>query len=90
MKENNIEYILCAAIHNPQEVDITGAPLIHCGHRHANILWQSRDISRNPYHQGFLTNKGRYVDRKEGARIAILAEQIEDVNKETLYSEDLY
>jgi len=39
--------------------------------------------------QGFLTSKGRYVDRKVGAVIAIDADQIE-MAKITLFSEDLY
>jgi hypothetical protein len=43
--------------------------------------------------QGFVTDTGRFVDRKEGARIALAAGQ---VTRETmhdprcLYSEDLY
>lgn len=60
------ERIICAAIHNPEDKDITGQPLIYCGLRHANILWQSKSVSRNPHHQGFLTSKGRFVDRKRG------------------------
>lgn len=39
--------------------------------------------------QGFLTSKGRFVDRKEAAKIAFSAGQISD-QKEELYSEDLY
>jgi nucleoid-associated protein YejK len=50
------------------------------------------------YVQGFLTNMNRFVDRKEGARIAFEAKQVnnrvswENVDWETrdLYSEDLY
>jgi hypothetical protein len=73
-----MERIICAAIHNPDEKDMAGEPLIYCGLRHNNILWQSETISRNPYHQGFLTSKGRFVDRKEGLKIALENNQVID------------
>ena len=38
---------------------------------------------------GFMTSKGRYVDRKDGAKIAVAAGQCEP-NITYLYSEDLY
>ena len=87
-----MEYILCAAICNPLDFDMAGHPLIYCGHRHNNILWQSEKVSRSPYHQGFLTNKGRFVDRKEAAEIALAAKQIEKLQfvDDELFSEDLY
>ena len=87
------ERIICAAIHNPDEKDIAGKPLIYCGLRHANILWQSKLVSRNPHHQGFLTSKGRFVDRKEGLKIALENNQVIDISQirgDNLYSEDLY
>lgn len=87
------EYILCAAIHNPEEEDLAGYPLIYCGLRHANILWQSKAVSRNPYHQGFMTNKGRYVGREEALIIALENDQVLDktqIRGKFLYSEDLY
>lgn len=87
------EYIICSAICNPEEKDVTGNPLIYCGLRHNNILWQSKLVSRNPYHQGFLTSKGRFVNRKEGLTIALDRNQILDrkeVRGDNLYSEDLY
>ena len=41
--------------------------------------------------QGFLTNKGRFVERPEGAEIALAAKQINEIKGEPfLYSEDLY
>jgi hypothetical protein len=85
-----MEKILCAAIHNPEEKDMAGKPLIYCGFRHANILWQSVNVSRNPFHQGFLTNKGRFVSRKEAAVIAIKSKQVKKLDSYELYSEDLY
>jgi len=90
MKE---EYILCAAIHRQGEIDAAGYPLIYCGLRHANILWQSKLISRNPHDQGFLTSKGRFVSRGEALEIALKNDQVMDINEirgKNLYSEDLY
>ncbi len=42
--------------------------------------------------QGFLTDKNRFVDRKEAAKIAIASGQIKECQytEGTLYSEDLY
>ena len=87
-----METILCAAICNPEEFDMAGKPLIYCGHRHNNILWQGTHVSRNPYHQGFLTSKGRFVDREVAGQIAIAAGQIKELQYSTtdLFSEDLY
>ena len=85
------EYILCAAISKPNEYDMAAKPLIYCGHRHNNILWQGRHVPRSPRYQGFLTSTGRFVDRKEAYMIAVKAKQIVPVdNVELLYSEDLY
>lgn len=87
------EYILCAAIHNKKDIDMAGKPLIYCGLRHANILWQSDKVSRNPHHQGFLTSKGRFVNREEALIIALENDQVLDktqIRGDSLYSEDLY
>jgi hypothetical protein len=87
------ERIICAAIHNPDEKDMAGQPLIYCGLRHCNVLWQSEKVSRNPKHQGFLTSTGRFVDRKEGLKIALENNQIIDMKQmfgDKLYSENLY
>jgi len=68
-------------------------PLVYCGLRHANVLWQSKLVSRDPDHQGFLTSKGRFVDRKEALKIALENDQVVDrtqIRGENLYSEDLY
>jgi hypothetical protein len=93
VKSDPMEYILCAAICNPIERDMANFPLIFCGHRHNNILWQSALASHRPQHQGFLTSKGRFVDRKEALVIALKANQVLDVNDirgNKLFSEDLY
>ena len=87
------ERIICAAIYNPDEKDMAGLPLIYCGLRHCNCLWQSEKVSRNPYHQGFLTSTGRFVDRKEGLKIALENNQVIDIKQifgDKLYSENLY
>ena len=87
-----METILCAAICNPEEFDMADKQLIYCGHRHNNILWQGKHVSRNPYHQGFLTNRGRFVSREVAAIIAIEAGQITELqfSDKDLFSEDLY
>jgi hypothetical protein len=88
-----MERIICAAIYAENELDMAGEPLIYCGLRHHNILWQGKHVSRNPHHQGFLTNTGRYVGRQEGLIIALAANQVLDINEvrgNNLFSEDLY
>lgn len=45
--------------------------------------------NKNTAVQGFLTNKGDFVDRYEAAKIALNAGQITDVSIEFLHSEDL-
>ena len=87
------EYIICSAIHNPEDKDMAEQPLIYCGLRHPNILWQSKLVSRDPYHQGFLTSKGRFVNREEALIIALENDQVLDKNEirgKSLHSEDLY
>lgn len=74
--------------------------LVITGHRHGQCMWvmssltglrsvESGEDSVGTYIQGFLTNTNRFVDRKEGAMIAMIAGQVKD-QKITLYSEDLY
>jgi hypothetical protein len=88
-----MEYILCAAICNPDEKDMRGEPLIHCGFRHHIILYQNSKITRKLKYQGFLTSTGRFVDRIEARKIALDAGQLagkNTINKSKLFSEDLY
>ena len=88
-----IEKIICAAISDPSELDLAKKPLIYCGFRHNNILWQSKKVSRNPKHQGFLTSFGRFVSREEALKIALKVGQVkenETVHATKLFSEDLY
>ena len=54
--------------------------------------WQENSLTRCETIQGFITNKGRFVDRKEAFKIALAAGQIDEsagVDRE-LFSEDLY
>ena len=96
------EVILIAAIwfkgfptglHNP--VNITSG-LVLCGYRHVHITSQMAVLQSNSlsdcgeYVHGFLTNKGRFVDRKEAAIIFVENGGVLGYSKDELYSEDLY
>lgn len=69
--------------------------IVFCGWRHGNCLYQKvaitglRDGESGDFEQGFLTNKNRFVGRKEAGEIAFSAGQTEKLIK-TLHSEDLY
>lgn len=89
------EYIVCSAICDPEQLDMTGKnPLVHCGLRHNYILWQGKHISRNPKHQGFLTSGNRYVGRIEAMEIALKMGQVVESELQNpswgLFSEDLF
>lgn len=78
--------------------------IVVLGHRHGDIIKNVYNLSGKrtvetgenscgKYVQGFLTNKNRFVDRKEGAEIAWRENQILDkgrANPNHLYSEDIY
>ena len=77
--------------------------IVVAGLRHANCidivksLANLRTVKNSPDGvggtiQGFLTNKNRFVDRIEGAGIALSSGQIEKLSYSTneLFSEDLY
>lgn len=109
-----IEYILCAAIRRIKpklEVDNmyhnNDINNIEIGYRHFDILRRFEgEVSTSPHDQGFYTSKGRFVDRKEAAVIAMAAGQIKntyygskshmkaykdgDLLVKNLYSENLY
>lgn len=69
--------------------------IVFSGWRHANCIYQAVSITGLPSHkmgevsQGFLTNKNRFVDRKEGGEIAFSSGQTEEL-KNMLFSEDLW
>ena len=54
--------------------------------------WQEDSLTRCNTIQGFITNKGRFVNRKEAFKIALEAGQIDESNgvDGELFSEDLY
>jgi hypothetical protein len=96
------EYILCAAIHYDDGKEYVHQPrniisgIVACGWRHHNCftilfeLEKSDDkFTKANVTQGFLTSKGKFVTRKEGAKIAFKAEQIKK-KQNTMFSEDLY
>lgn len=72
------------------------------GHRHADIIYTVYILTgkrtctngidcTGESEQGFVTNKGRFVDRQEAMLIARESGQIiSDTSSDTLYSEDLY
>lgn len=71
--------------------------IVFSGWRHANCMYQMVAITGLRSHlagesvQGFLTNKNRFVDRTEGAKICLESGQINKLHYGTiLYSEDLY
>jgi hypothetical protein len=98
-------YILCAAIwfkddvvHEHQPINIeTG--IVVCGRRHHNCYYTAWGLNEghvehlheanNKAIQGFLTSDDRFVDRKEGAKIAMEYGQITQ-STDCLFSEDLY
>lgn len=72
--------------------------VVFSGWRHPNCMYQMVAIYGIPNYeagesiQGFLTSKNRFVDRKEGAEIALACKQIKKLqfSKTDLYSEDIY
>jgi len=59
------------------------------GWRHPDILYKYGDVIDKNDLGGFLTSKGRYVDRQEAAKIAVAAGQVQR-SCNYLYSEDIY
>jgi hypothetical protein len=72
--------------------------IVFCGHRHHNCMYLMIAITGLYQHlageeiQGFLTSQNRFVNREDGAKIALKSGQIDKLNYSTkdLYSEDLY
>jgi hypothetical protein len=89
------EFIICAAI----KLVYNGK--IYYGHRHPHCIeamngelsWtmNRQEIGKIEKIQGFVTNKGRFVDRDEGAYIWLSENPTNMLNNPPqLYSEDLY
>lgn len=101
-KNNLGTRIQCSAIwyhdgkehpHQPPNVE-TGFVL--CGLRHSNCIanltvFGKRNSSYEKHIQGFITNTGHFVDRKQAMIIAKAANQlIFNHSGDSLFSEDLY
>jgi hypothetical protein len=104
------EYILCAATWYKEQSTAELLPkniktgVVLCGYRHGDIVYQFLALTGKrsvlpecgEYEQGFITNKNRFVGRKEAFDIARIADQIKGPNKGQsensigLTSEDLY
>ncbi len=109
MIDNTKEYILCAAVRRKERKECPrgGKPYkdgindildIELGFRHHDIYQRFfKELSTKPVDQGFYTSHGRYVNRKEGMKIAYECGQVskerafrKDGNFGDLFSEDLY
>jgi hypothetical protein len=75
--------------------------LVVLGHRHGQGMWTMSSLTGlrsvtnaedgvGEYEQGFLTNKNRFVDREEGAKIWVKNRGKLNYSDNELYSEDLY
>jgi hypothetical protein len=104
------EFIVCSAIlyddgnKYPQQAVNIQTGLVICGLRHHNCITNASIMLGEKYNknligrdnQGFLTSFNRYVNRKEGFRIALKNKQIihnlfdESNVDQILCSEDLY
>ena len=85
--------------HNVRPINIAYG-LVFCGLRHPQCMYtmcavtglrsvENAEDGVGEEVQGFLTNKNRFVDREEAAKIAFDAGQInQEINR--LHSEDLY
>jgi hypothetical protein len=77
----------CAAIKMPDGGVWTGKRHGHC----IATIWQATGKRAHQGVQGFVTMKGRFVDRKEAAMIAVYAGQVAGRTLPfELFSEDLY
>lgn len=95
------EYLLCAAIHyedgkkyehQPKNIE---SGIVVCGRRHHNcyttlarLLGDRYDIKLT-HNQGFVTNRDRYLERKDAAQVAYKCGQIKTEQK-TIFSEDVW
>jgi hypothetical protein len=93
------EYILCASVYYDDKKTREGQPenitsgIVISAWRHAQCYQIIYELFGGLFSDnltaGFLTNKNRFVDRKEGAEIAFAAGQTQRDTKR-LQSEDLY
>jgi hypothetical protein len=91
LKESEKEICICAAV-------LTEDGIVVKGHRHCDCFMVMEHMGKKPKYdidyQGFITSKGRYVNREEGRKLqdkaGILSVDREGYRGDTLYSEDLY
>jgi hypothetical protein len=108
--KNKEEFIICAAFHYddgkkyPHQPENIGTGIVIAGYRHHNCITTAASLLGLSYNknlcnrdaQGFLTSFNRYVNRKEGFRIALTNDQIihnfydKADAEQILVSEDLY
>ena len=98
------ERILCASVwykelstphHNVKNID---KGIVFSGYGHVHCLYQMCAMTGKKQHEvgdyieGFLTSQNRFVDREEGAKIALECGQVKELQFSDidLYSEDLY
>lgn len=84
------EFISCAAIKFMERIFALERP-----YRHHDVIWFINDetgcrLCDHPYTQGFLTNRGRFVDRKEAEYIARECGQVTSIIGSVLTSEDMW
>lgn len=97
LNNGKAEYILCSAIHFDDGIDYNLKPynidkgLVYCGWRHACILEIMPRDQRHNNKQGFLTNKNRFLTRKEALELVKENGQLKnDTIGGILTSEDLW
>ena len=92
--------IICAAIHFDDDTVYPHQPknimsgFVIAGRRHHNVFNSLKCLGIDRLKlgnsiQGFITTDNRFVDRKEGAKIAFESGQTSEL-KTNLFSEDLY
>ena len=84
------ERIIAAALFYNAVICTLPAPARHGDIIHAIANSVDRTLWPINGPQGFITDTGRFVDRKEAMRIAVLAGQVEAGDVPDLYSEDLW
>ena len=100
MIDNSKEYIICAAIWykdaekiNVKYLNIDKGIIFPCLNHDYSMLSRMfpnvKSFMKDNTEQGFLTSKRRFVDRKEGSKIAFECGQIKK-DDGCLFSEDLY
>lgn len=97
-----MERILCAAIwfkgferpvHRPIN---TPGGVVLCGHRHGHVIGQFVSLTGKKMHeageyvQGFLTDRNRFLDRKEATKLWVGQGNKLEYQDNQLFSEDLY